>query len=139
MSLGLEILSKEAWSDYSADAHMICFQEIRPPEMDRYDFVMLSTWKGAPCTYITCREIDNETIYWQYGGAFPNVKGGVVSFAAYQQCINWTKEQYKRITTLISNENTTMLKFAAKVGYKIIGIRNFKGEVLLEHLLEFKE
>lgn len=46
------------------------------------------------------------------------------------------EKDYKRITTYIENKNTPMLKFAMKIGFRITGIRNYKNEILLEHLLE---
>ena len=53
--------------------------------------------------------------------------------------VEWCKPRYKRITTLIENKNTVMLKMAMKVGFRVIGVRNFQGSILLEHLLEFSD
>lgn len=107
--------------------------------MDRIDFALLAvTDSGSPAGYVTCRETDNETVYWQFGGAFPSIKGTVLSMRAYEDFINWTRERYSRVYTLIENTNSAMLRMAQKVGFSIIGIKNFKGQILLEHLMEFK-
>lgn len=127
------------WTRYmSENAHLIVFDEKRPKDMERIDFALLCTDESdTPLTYVTCRELDSETLYWQFGGSFPGTKGTTKSYHSY---IHTTEAcwdlGYKRITTLIENTNCVMIKFAMKIGYKIIGIRNFKNHIMLEHLLE---
>lgn len=134
----VEKFDKEAWKKISNEAHLICFKEDRPIGMDRIDFALLAvTDYGAPAGYITCRETDSETVYWAFGGAFPSVKGTIMSYRAYEDFIGWTKARYKRAYTLIENKNKVMLKMAANIGFVIMGIKNFHGEILLEHLMEF--
>jgi len=137
MSIRINKVSKEEWRSLAKDAHLICFNEIRDPQMDRIDFALLSDRDGEPLNYCTVRELDSESIYWQYGGAFPNTKGTVQSFYSYKRYASWCFEnQYERITTYIENTNLPMLKIALKVGFLVIGTRTFKGHIMLELLLE---
>lgn len=129
---------KEAWKVFAESAHIICFNEKRPSDMDRIDFGLLAiNSANSPSGFVTCRETDFETVYWQFGGAFPGTKGTVNSMRAYEGFVSYTRERYKRIYTLIENTNSPMLRMAQKVGFLITGIKNFKGQILLEHLLEF--
>lgn len=136
----VEKIEKENWKKYSESAHLICFKENRPLGLDRIDFALLAINDlDMPCGYITCRETDSETVYWQFGGAFPSVKGTINSYRTYEDFVAWSKARYKRVYTLIKNDNKAMLRMAASVNFKIIGIKCFKNEVLLEHLIEFNE
>jgi hypothetical protein len=132
-------LNKEQWNELSEKAHSICFNEHKPSEWDRIDFALVGDNFGIPMGYITCRETDAKTLYWQFGGAFPSSKETVWCFHTYQKFVDFCRSDYERITTLIENTNTVMLKMAMKVGFRIVGIRYFKGSVLLEHLLEFND
>lgn len=132
----IQVLPKE-WEAFSEDAHKICFHAHKPKSFDRIDYALLCTDNGVPCGYITCREYDHETVYFQFGGTFPGTKGGVKSWLCYEKCTEFARLRYRRITTLIENDNQVMLKFAMKMGYRIIGIRNYAGSILLEHVLEF--
>lgn len=133
-------ISKEEWKEMSASAHLICFNEKRDPEMDRIDFALLNVRGEEPLNYCTVRELDSESVYWQYGGAFPNTKGTGTSFYSYQRYADWCFDQgYKRITTYVQNDNLAMLKIALQVGFRIIGTRTFKGCIMVELLLEDKD
>jgi RimJ/RimL family protein N-acetyltransferase len=133
----LQLLPSQ-WQSMSEDAHLSLFGEKRPSDMDRVDYVLLGVddETNTPLAYITVRELDKESVYWQFGGTLPPTRQTVHSFRHYQEAVRWTLDRYQRITTLIENDNAVYLKMAAKVGFKIIGVRTFKGKVLLEHLLE---
>jgi hypothetical protein len=137
----IEKILKENWAILSESAHQVVFGKEKPVSFDRIDFALLAVDEVSkrPLGYLTAREHDHETVYWQFGGAFPGVKDSVHSFPIYRAFVEWTRGKYKRITTLIENENTVMLKFAMKVGFRIVGIRSVRGSVLLEHVLEFHE
>jgi len=140
MNYHVKQMDKQSWAGLSEYAHSVCFEEVKPTENDRIDYALVCYDDDSkPMSYVTCREFDSETVYWQFGGAFPETKGTIKSYKSYMAMTAWTSERYKRITTLIENDNIVMLKFAMKIGYKIIGTRNFKGSVLLEHLLEFDQ
>lgn len=134
----IDVIKPEHWQRMSEKAHLVCFDKHKPKEMDRIDFALLAVKDGEDLLgYLTCREMDSETLYWQFGGAFPGTKSTSVSFSVYKLFVVYSKQNYKRVTTLIENDNTVMLKMAMKVGFKIVGLRNYKGLILLEHLLEF--
>jgi L-amino acid N-acyltransferase YncA len=127
-------LSLSEWEPLSEDAHLVCFGTIRPAYRDRFDFALLATDQNQLLAYVTCRETDHDTLYWQYGGAFPSAQGSALSFRSYAKLVeHCDKAGYKQITTLIENENTVMLKMAMKVGFRIIGMRARNGKVFLEH------
>lgn len=138
MDLVVTKLSSEDWKSFSENAHLICFNETRPLEMERIDYALMAIDKktDTPVSYITVRECDANTVYWQYGGGFPGTIG-LPAFRSYEAFISWTSERYKRIYTQIENTNHRMLKMAMKVGYNIIGVKCFNGSVMLEHLIEF--
>jgi hypothetical protein len=130
--------TRENWQKIGDEAHLICFGEAKPKGIDRIDFALLAVKEDIPRGYVTCREFDAETVYWQFGGAFPGTISTSLSFKAYKSLIDWCRPQYKRITTLIENTNLVMLKMAGKMGFRIQGVRVFKGQILVEHLLEFE-
>lgn len=121
-------------------AHKISFDEKRPGDMNRIDFALLviNKEKNEPAGFCTVRELDNESIYWQYGGAFPGTIGTVYVAPIYDALIDWCKKKYKRISTLVSNKNVPYLKLCMKYGFRIIGVRLFQGEVYVELLNELE-
>lgn len=136
--MNVAFITAEQWAKHSEDAHLICFGEKRPAEMNRIDFALLVEADGVPQAYMTCREVDAETVYMQYGGAFPSAKGTIKSFRAYQALLEKLGEVYKYGSTLIENTNTPMMKFAMQAGLRVIGVRNFKESILLEHFIEWR-
>lgn len=135
----VEVLSKRDWLQLAESAYRISFDGTRGVDHDRIDYALLAVNEAnVPMGFITCREHDAESVYWQFGGAFPGTEKSVHTLRAYLAGVEWTKAKYKRVWTLIENTNAPMLKLAAKVGFKITGVRNFKGSILVEHLLEFE-
>jgi hypothetical protein len=136
----LIVIDKEVWKrDYSENAHLITFNKHKPASWDRIDYALLMADEEKPCAYITCREFDHETIYWQFGGALPDTIGTTKSLECFNMALEWAKDLYKRVTFLVENDNVPMLKLAMKRDFKIVGVKNFKGTILLEHLLEFHQ
>ena len=144
ISHGLEvsIVSKEDWvRSFSEASHLVCFGKHKPSSFDRIDYAMLMAdpETKTPRAYITAREFDHETVYWQFGGSFPGTKGTVASLACFEAALEHAKLHYKRVTFVVENTNFPMLKLAQKKGFVIVGLRNFNGTVLLEHMLEFQK
>lgn len=132
-------LSSDEWKRLAKDAHLICFNEDRPSYKDRIDYAMLAvSANDVPMGYITVRELDDEMAYWQFGGVFPSVKDTALSYRTYAAGVDYARTRHKRILTYIENKNVVMLKFAMKAGFRIIGTKNFKGKILVEHMLEFE-
>lgn len=135
--ISVDELSASEWAKWSEQAHGAVFDEHKPASWDRIDFALVARRGDQLLGYVTCREWDSKTLYWQFGGAFPGTRATSLSFQGYQALVDHCKRRYERITTLIENTNLVMLKMAMKVGYRIMGVRNYRGEILLEHLLEF--
>lgn len=133
-------ITAEDWKQsFSENAHLIAFNKHKPATSERIDFALITANGDDALGYVTCRELDSDTLYWQYGGAFPGTKGTVMSWKGYAAQVSWCFDvgKYKRLTTLIENENVSMLKMALHVGFRVIGCRTFGGKIYLEHLLEF--
>lgn len=129
-------LAKEQWAELSEKAHLVVFNEMKKPEMERIDFALLvESDSGVLMQYATCRELDAESVYIQYGGSFPGTKGSIASIRCFEKIVQWAAHAgYSRISFLVENTNQAMLKLAIRCGFLIVGIRNFKGLILLEHL-----
>ncbi len=135
-AIRIERFDRREWMKLSENAHRVCFGTLKPAEWDRIDYALMAVAE-QPVGYLTCREFDAETVYWQFGGSFPGAKGTLLSWRAYQAFVDYAQSKYKRVTTLIENDNLAMLKMALKIGFRVIGTRTFRGSILLEHLLEF--
>lgn len=135
----LEVFTAEEWKQLSEVAHDVVFKKLFHKDNERIDFALMGVnEEGKPCGYVTCVERDADTLYWQFGGTFPGTKSTSVSYQVYRVFLDWCKQHYKRVTFLVENNNLPMLKMAMMGGFKIVGLRNFKGSILLEHLLEFE-
>ncbi len=132
---------KEHWKHLSESAHAVSFNEFRPNDLDRIDFALIAEDEKTlePLCYAVCREHDSRTIYVQFGGAFHGAKGTSMSFGSFIKGLDYLKARYERITMRIANDNKVMIKFAQKADFLIVGINNYNGMVLLEHLLEVKK
>lgn len=134
----VDCLSRDEWKELSQDAHSFCFNEIRPASVDRIDFALLVHDNHDPVTYMTLREVDDETVYLQYGGSFR--PGSVSSFNGYLLMLNRLKEMgFKTGQTYIENTNRPMLKFALKVGWLITGVRVFGNSILTEQTIDLQK
>jgi hypothetical protein len=133
----VEQFSSDEWKVMAANAHLAVFDESRPAEMNRIDFALLAV-EDEPIAYGTFREIDNESVYMQYGGVFPPSRNSIKAYRAYEAILSKVRSHYKRASTLIENTNLPMMKFAMKAGLRVTGIRNFKGSILLEHSIEWE-
>ena len=142
MKISVQKLNPEQWAQVAEDAHLVVFKESRKPHVDRIDFALVAHDDEAqlPCGYMTVRELDAESVYWQYGGAFPSIKGSIYSARCYEEFIKWHKlMKYKTVTTLVENDNLPYLKLAMHYGFRIIGVRIFKGNVLVELMNDLSE
>lgn len=135
----VERFNPSEWREYSEQAHSACFGTFKPVQMDRIDFALVVRTEKDLLGYVTCKELDHETLYWQFGGAFPGTRFTTSSWKAFLALTQYCSDKYKRLTFRVENDNGAMLKFAAKSGFKIVGCRFFQGTVLLEHLLEFNK
>ena len=130
-------VERKDWDNLSGFAHLTVFNEKRDSSFDRCDYALLAEEKDTLIGYVTVRELDAESAYWQFGGAFPpGVKSHKI-VEAHLLGVHYMSSRYKRITTLIENDNYACLKLSFHHGFKIIGCRMFGGQVLVELLNDF--
>ncbi len=124
-------IKQEGWA-----AHASAFGTSRPDSLERFDYALVSMKGDKPTGYVTCIEMDSETLYWQIGGAFSSAQKSTVVVPCYKAMIDWCADKYQRITTRIENDNISMLHLAQKMGFRVVGTWNFKNKIYLELLLE---
>lgn len=134
----IEMIYPDEWKVMAKNAHLAVFDEIRNADVDRISFALLGKKNDQLLGYVTARETDAETVYWQFGGAFQGCKGSILVIRTYQAFIDWMKNKYKRITTFVENTNLSYLRLAMSCGFLITGIKNFNNTILIELTLEFK-
>ncbi len=124
------------WVAYCSEAaHEAAFGTVKKAESERLDFALLAVKNEIPMGYITCREHDDKTVYWQFGAAFPGTKGTAGTYKIYSAAVEHCLKRYDRILTYIGNTNTAMLRLAMQVGFRVTGVRNYDGEILVEHTI----
>lgn len=139
-SFSIKLLAPSEWERFHDDAFVASFGERRSWELDRAHFALLVVDDGgAPSGYVSCIEMDSETLYWQHGGALPNYKGTLYSIQGYRKLIDWCRTDYHRITTRIENTNLAMLKMALQIGFLIQGTFTHKGQLFVELCFELNQ
>lgn len=132
-------ISPHDWEVFSENAHLIVFEKKRPGHLDRIDYALVVTDdKDTLLGYLTAKELDAESVYWQYGGAFPTAKGNVHAARGYGAFVEWARGRYKRVSTLVENTNVRYLKLAMAHGFRVNGVKIMKSKILVEMLLEFE-
>jgi hypothetical protein len=135
----VKIMKKE-WEQFSENSHLIVFKERRPVSLDRYDFALVAEGELSQMMgYITCREHDAESLYWQFGGAYPGTKNTSNAWEMYKLALEWTEMRYERVFTLVANDNYPMLHMHMKSGFVINGFRVVNDMKLVELHREFSE
>lgn len=132
--------SPEQWREYSETAHQSVFGKMKPASWDRisYALVVTNPINDEPIGYLTVRENDHESVYWQFGGAFPKYQKSTWAVRGYHDFIEYQKQFSKRAGTYVENTNTPMLKLALTYGFIPIGVRTVCGSTYVDLLLEFK-
>ncbi len=127
----------QEWQLVAEVMHLSVFNEHRPKELNRIDFALVA-WNGdVPVGYITCMEYDSKSVYIGFGGIMAQHRNSFKSLAAYKMGLDYLKDRYSRVNTLIENDNFVMLKMAMTVGFRITGIRYFNGSIMLENSIEW--
>lgn len=128
MKYSIEQFTLENWNKIAEDAHLVCFNEARPREMNTFDYAIAAiNEKGTIAGYATIIEYDKYHAYMQHGGAFPDTPKFHVP-GTYGALVDWLSDRYECITTRIRNTNTPMLKLAMGVGFLINGIDSYPSE-----------
>lgn len=131
-------IEKEEWAQFSENAHLIVFAEKKSADMDRIDFALVAETEDSKLQgYITCREFDAKSLYWQYGGAFPGTFRSFSAMNPYREFLTWSEKRYDRVMTLVENVNYPMLKMHLASGFLIVGFRVHQGQGMVELVKEF--
>lgn len=137
----IQVLSPEEWAPMAEDAHKTVFGTVRAGALDvniSYALLLVEDPRGEPLAYVTVQEQDEGVVYWKFGGSFPPARNRAGMFRWYETLLSIERQMgRKRIYTFIENDNLTMLRMAAKAGFRIVGTRNFEGRVLVDHALTF--
>lgn len=133
--MNVSVITKEAWvgSSQMQFCYAQAFYDRRDPRLERPDFTLIVEDLNGICGFVTCIEIDSETLYWQFGGALHEIKKSLKVKAAYVALIKKSKDLgFKRIQTKIENTNVSMLKLALKFGFIVVGVFISRNKVYLE-------
>lgn len=131
-------ISKENWATFSEGAHRVVFEKEKPAYFDRIDYGLIAvTGDDIMAGYVTVREVDHETVYWQFGGGFPWAQKSILMAKAYDALLAHQAGRSKRMTTFIENVNVPMLKLALSRGLKICGLRLTRETTLVEFVKEW--
>lgn len=126
----------EQWFAYSEAAHCSVFGTSRAPWLDRINYALVAVDGDEPVGFTTCRETDAESVYWQYGGCMEDQRGHK-AVRAFRALFDDAQSRYRRCTTYVKNDNVGYLHLAMKYGFRIIGLRNYEGHIMLELHQEF--
>jgi hypothetical protein len=132
-------IPRDKWEAFRENAHKSVFKENCPSGQKLVDFAVLAveTETDTPLTYVTCKELDDETVYWSYGGAFPETIGTTKTWSAYKVMTKKMADMgYRKILKRVKNTNHTMMKFALRMGYTVIGIRHIEDSTMVELMME---
>ena len=132
----IEKVSADQWKKLSGFAHAAVFGKQKDPLAERISYAWLILENDKPAAYITVLELDSETVYWQFGGAFPWAWNSRTVTKSYDLALSAQGAISRCIATRIENNNFAMLKLALSRKFLPIGIRNYQGSVLLELVKE---
>lgn len=133
----VEYFTPDEWRGYAESAHKLVFKTYRPEWVDRISFALLAHDGNDTVGYVTCRETDNESLYWQFGGALDEYRG-IKAVRGFQAFLDWTGRRYRRCVTNVKNDNVNYLHLLMKMGFRCIGTRYFNKEIYLELTREFE-
>lgn len=138
----VSVVKKEDWVDswQMHRSYAKVFHEERSIKAERPDFALICSLDEKPLAFVTCIEMDSETLYWQFGGAFDEAKRSLVPMRAVQACLNESKAMgFKRVRFMVENSNLRMLKLALGAGFVISGTYFAKEKLFVELLKELGE
>lgn len=126
-------VTQEDWvAGFSENMHKLVFKEIKPATRDRISYAVLIVKDEEVIGYVTVREMDDENVYWQFGGVIPKFRKSMTAVKCIETAIEWQKQRSRRIVTYVENTNLPMLKFYLSYGFLIIGTRTFEGKVMVD-------
>jgi hypothetical protein len=137
--ISIEKYNPEEWALVSENIHRGVFHREKPAAWDRISYVLVAYENSIPLGYITIQEMNSDTAYLQFGGAFPRLRHSHRVWLLFEMGLQPLLSQYTKIFFLVENTNKPMLKLAHKSGFLITGVRVHQGNILVEHSLDRKE
>jgi RimJ/RimL family protein N-acetyltransferase len=130
-------ISPEEWAKgFSENIHKVVFKEIRSASEDRISYAILVVKNEDVVGYVTVRELDNDSVYWHFGGAVPKFRKSIIAARGILTLLDFQKGLTKRIVTYVQNTNLPMLRFYLTYGFIIIGIRAYGNKVFVDLVKE---
>lgn len=131
----VSVVKKDDWVD-SWQMHR-CYAQVfhgeRSAKTERPDFAFLCTEDEKLKAFVTCIEMDSETLYWQFGGAFDQIKASTKVKRALLAClVESSVLGFKRVRFMVENKNFAMLKIAMHCGFLIVGTYFAKDKIFVE-------
>lgn len=137
MSWQVVQLSEADWKErFSENFHKLVFKEIKPATRDRISYALLVVKDEEVIGYVTVREMDDENVYWQFGGVVPKYQRTMTAVKCIENAIDWQRKNSLRIVTYVENTNLQMLRFYLAYGFLIMGTRTFQGRVMVDLVKE---
>lgn len=130
-------LPKEHWALLARNSNIAVFGEQMDPKDERIDFTYVALEDDKMVGFVSCQERDADSLYIQYGGLVKPKQGQGFGSEGFPNLLAMIASEYQRVGLLVENTNMPMLKMALGAGFLVIGMRNFKGKVLLEMGKEF--
>lgn len=123
------------------DAHMAIFGEFKDRKSNRFDFVilveeevrtqLLKQEERVPVGLMACKEIDAESVWILYGGAFEKFRKTSIIVPGFHMMIDFLRTKYKRVRIDSKTSNIAMIKLAYSKGFEIVGVENQLGEMFV--------
>jgi RimJ/RimL family protein N-acetyltransferase len=133
-------VSEEEWKErFSENFHKLVFKEIKPASRDRISYALLIIRGEEVVGYVTVREMDDENVYWQFGGVIPKYQRTITAVKAIESGIEWQRQRSRRIVTYVENTNLQMLRFYLSYGFLVVGTRTFAGRVMVDLIKELHD
>lgn len=137
-SITVSRIEPDEWKNrFSEDIHKLVFKEIKPAFADRISYALLLTYQEEVIGYLTVRETDHETVYWQFGGLLSRFRRGMLGSRCFEAALEWQKAHSKRVMMYVQNTNLSMLKLALGYGFLVIGTRTFREFLMCDLMREF--
>jgi ribosomal protein S18 acetylase RimI-like enzyme len=130
-------IGEAEWKEkFSENFHKLVFKEVKPAFRDRISYALLVVKAEEAIGYVTVREMDDENVYWQFGGVIPKFQKSMTAVKCIETAILWQKEHSKRITTYVENTNLPMLRFYLSYGFLVVGTRTYLGHLMVDLIKE---
>jgi RimJ/RimL family protein N-acetyltransferase len=124
-------LTPKEWEEHKDSYYSKVFGKLRGGQ-ERIDYCLIVFCKGEIGGFLTCKELDVQTVYIQYGGVVPELRGTVYSASGVAAVTRHLSERYRFVRLRVDNSNASMLRVALKLGFLIEGLIHFNKNILLE-------